>query len=446
MGWTENERQSGVRSKGTMMKACFAGILATGLAASAWGQNLLLYNGSNAGDRYATTNGRVFLRNGTIFDGLNYNLGVNVYGGPAPDTLGFMGTYTAATDPKGYTGLDAGTFALGPFGTAVNVPGVAYGGTAYIRLQMWFDGSGGLFPSYEAARNGGCDGYTAEVLFANPVSNPYGSPPTPPPPLSGMPSVVLFGPLTLAPPTLSQQPQSLTVLQGGTATFSVVRNLPGACPITQFQWRFNGTNIGVATRSYSGSALVITNVQTTHAGNYSVLVSNDVGTATSSNVTLTVVNPVRITAQPQGTVGYWGSMAQFVVAAEGTPPLAYLWYEDGLPIARATNAVLTLTNLDDASAGSYSVVVTNLYSTTNSAAALLIVNPPGVGLGLHPFLTITGTVGKHLGVEYRAQVAETNSWINPTNLTLTAPVQEWIDTSVDAVVASRRFYRVVPIP
>ena len=52
-----------------------------------------------------------------------------------------------------------------------------------------------------------------------------------------------------------------------------------------------------------------------------------------------------ITLQPQGQVGYWGASATFNVHANGSAPLAYLWYKDGFPITWATNSSLVLTNL-----------------------------------------------------------------------------------------------------
>jgi hypothetical protein len=153
-------------------------------------------------------------------------------------------------------------------------------------------------------------------------------------------------------------------------------------------------------------------------------------------------------AQPQGTVGYWGGNAQFSVGVEGEPPFSYQWYKGSSAIPWGTNSTLTLTNLEFADAVSYWVAVTNLYGGTNSAAALLVVNPAGVSApGMHPFLTITGTVGKTFCMQYTTQVSpDTNSWTNVTCFTLTQPVQECIDTNVNALVTPKRFYRVVPIP
>jgi hypothetical protein len=249
----------------------------------------------------------------------------------------------------------------------------------------------------------------------------------------------LYNPQPAVPPQITTQPQDQTVVQGDTATFTVAAS---GTPAPNYQWRFNGTNIAGAT----GSALVLTNVQTTNAGNYSVTVYNYAGATNSSNAVLTVHVPPLITAQPQGAIGYWGGTVQFGAGVDGTPPFSYQWYKEAFAISWGTNVTLTLTNLDFPDAGNYWVSVTNVCGSTNSASALLVVNPAGVWLGMHPFLTITGTVGKTFGIEYSTQVSQTNPWTALTNFTLTQPVQEWIDTSVDAVATPKRFYRVVPIP
>ena len=92
--------------------------------------------------------------------------------------------------------------------------------------------------------------------------------------------------------------------------------------------------------------------------------------------------------------------------------------------------------------------MSNSVGLTRSAQALLVVNPAGVSLGLYPGLTVDGVVGRTYEIQYTTTVLDTNSWISLTNLTLTQPVQLWIDTSTDAMCGThpKRFYRVVPAP
>ena len=77
-------------------------------------------------------------------------------------------------------------------------------------------------------------------------------------------------------PAITGQPQSQSIVLGGTAIFSV--EATGLLPLTN-QWELNGTNLadnGRITGSFS-NVLTITNVQFADAGNYTVSVSNIVG-------------------------------------------------------------------------------------------------------------------------------------------------------------------------
>src|SRR5262249_3317548 len=93
------------------------------------------------------------------------------------------------------------------------------------------------------------------------------------------------------------QPANQTVRVGGTATFSVTAG--GTQPLG-YQWRFGATSLSGAT----ASSLILSNVQSSDAGTYSVVVSNAFGTATSSNATLTV-NEAVCTNAPAGMVSWW---------------------------------------------------------------------------------------------------------------------------------------------
>jgi hypothetical protein len=61
-------------------------------------------------------------------------------------------------------------------------------------------------------------------------------------------------------------------------------------------------------------------------------------------------------------------------------------------------------------------------------------------------LTITGAVGKVFGIQYTTSVTGATDWTTITNITLTQPVQLWVDTSVNVSAGTQRFYRVVVAP
>src|ERR1700676_5538719 len=88
-------------------------------------------------------------------------------------------------------------------------------------------------------------------------------------------NVIVKAATALAPPQILRQPQSQIVAPGELASFSIVmadtRGL-------SYQWRFNGTNIAGATTD----ALLLTNVRTTNDVQFSIVVTNSMGSVTSA--------------------------------------------------------------------------------------------------------------------------------------------------------------------
>jgi hypothetical protein len=124
------------------------------------------------------------------------------------------------------------------------------------------------------------------------------------------------------------------------------------------------------------SNLLLTNIQLSDAGTYSVLVSNDGGSITSAPATLTVVIPPDITSPPQSQTVMVGQNATFSAAATGTGPLSYQWAFNGAPLAGATSLVLSLTNVQTNDAANYNVVVSNDGGSITSSVAALTVTAP----------------------------------------------------------------------
>jgi hypothetical protein len=90
------------------------------------------------------------------------------------------------------------------------------------------------------------------------------------------------------PPGIVSQPQSLLVVPGSTATFSV--GADGSQTLT-YQWYFNGTSLGIAG---TNATLTLNNVQSSKAGTYSVVVRNATGSVTSQPAVLSVGNLVAL--------------------------------------------------------------------------------------------------------------------------------------------------------
>jgi formylglycine-generating enzyme required for sulfatase activity len=93
-----------------------------------------------------------------------------------------------------------------------------------------------------------------------------------------------------------------------------------------------------------------------------------------------------ITNQPTGCTNFAGTTANFTVAATGSAPLAYQWRFNGANLANGgsvsgvTTTNLTLANVQLASVGDYSAVVSNASGSVTSVVAVLTVHA-GIPLG-----------------------------------------------------------------
>jgi hypothetical protein len=173
-------------------------------------------------------------------------------------------------------------------------------------------------------------------------------------------------------PSITSQPASQSVTAGQTATFSLAAS--GASPLT-YQWKKNGVAIaGSNSSSYTTPATTSSD----NGAQFTAVVSNVAGSATSSAAVLTVsaaaVVP-SITAQPANQTVSVGQTATFSVAANGTAPLAYQWKKNSVAISGANASSYTT----PATAGSdngaqFTVVVSNAAGTATSSGATLTVN------------------------------------------------------------------------
>ncbi|MDB6016774.1 MAG: Immunoglobulin I-set domain protein [Pedosphaera sp.] len=177
---------------------------------------------------------------------------------------------------------------------------------------------------------------------------------------------------TAVAPSITTQPQSQTASVGNNASFSV--SATGTAPLS-YQWLFNGTNLNGAT----SATLNLNNVQLSYAGTYSVLVGSPDGppSVTSSNATLTVTPAApSIVTQPQSQSVNVGANVSISISATGTAPLNYQWQLNGTNINGATASTLNFPNVQVTNSGTYSVMVSNAISSTNSDNAVLTVNVP----------------------------------------------------------------------
>ena len=101
-----------------------------------------------------------------------------------------------------------------------------------------------------------------------------------------------------------------------------------------------------------------------------------------------------ITAQPQSRTNEVGTEAMFSMTATGFTALSYQWLFGGVPIPHATNATLTLPNVQTAQAGSYAVsVATSAGAVTSVVVTLTVLACQVSGLvELEAFVGTTRTV------------------------------------------------------
>ena len=190
------------------------------------------------------------------------------------------------------------------------------------------------------------------------VTNPTTTPPPAPPPST--PTAVL--------PTIATQPANQIVLIGATATFSVTVN--GTTPLV-YQWRKDGVAIPGATNAL----LSVSNVQPSHVGNYTVAVSNSAGTVTSSIGVLSLHTAPMVLTPPADQTVVVGRQLRLSVVASGTSPLSYAWRKDGATLAGATASIYEVNEVQLSHAGTYSVVVSSIAGSVNSAAARVTITP-----------------------------------------------------------------------
>ncbi|MEM7220381.1 MAG: PKD domain-containing protein [Pseudomonadota bacterium] len=145
--------------------------------------------------------------------------------------------------------------------------------------------------------------------------------------------------------------------------------------IVSYAWDFGDGASGTgATLSHTYAA----------AGDYTVMltVTDDIGAGNTATQQITIdplpVAP-SITQQPQDLTVEAPNAATFTVGAEGTAPLTYQWFRDGIALPGATSSALSIDPTTVADSGALlTVTVSNEVGDTGSAAATLTVEPPNM--------------------------------------------------------------------
>ncbi|MGC3988475.1 MAG: DUF3500 domain-containing protein [Chthoniobacteraceae bacterium] len=171
-------------------------------------------------------------------------------------------------------------------------------------------------------------------------------------------------------PEITGEPESLTVNEGDSAAFSVTATGSGTL---SYQWYKGDAPIDGAT----GATYSIASVSTTDTGSYYAVVSNDVGSATSTVASLAVstssgTSPA-VSTDPASLTVVAGNSATFTAAASGTGTLSWQWYKDDTAIDGATNSSYTIAATTTDDAGAYYAIVSNDVGSAQTTTATLTV-------------------------------------------------------------------------
>jgi hypothetical protein len=174
------------------------------------------------------------------------------------------------------------------------------------------------------------------------------------------------------PPVLTQPPQLPPgqVYDGDSLTLSA---LAEGNPILAYQWTRNGTNL----TGQNGTTLTLNPVSTNDGGTYSVIVTNNYGSATGSVFFAVARSAPVILGQPVSQERWDTFPFAFSLTATGSKPLSYQWTLSGTNLNGA-NASSYSGIASTTTAGGYACVLSNSYgaTTTTSVAMLNVLAVP----------------------------------------------------------------------
>lgn len=140
------------------------------------------------------------------------------------------------------------------------------------------------------------------------------------------------------------------------------------------------TNIGCGyTTNYAADGQPIVTIPNVpaHQTNY-IVVEGENGASGTVHLNIKLGAPVAINSAPTNQCAGPGTNVTLAVSATGATPLSFAWQFNGTNIPGATNAILTLNNVDTSLAGPYTIVVSNQISVATAQAMLSVVEPPSI--------------------------------------------------------------------
>jgi autotransporter-associated beta strand protein len=248
-------------------------------------------------------------------------------------------------------------------------------------------------------------------------------------------------------PNILTNPASQSISGGQSATFTVSAT---GIPAPAYQWLKNGTNLVGQT----GSSLAINTAYASAAGNYSVVVSNAVGSVTSSAATLTVGNtaPALAPVADQTTsVGLTLSVTN-VATDPDVPPQTLAFALLSAPSGATLDSVTGIFTWRATASSEGTTIPVSLTVSDNGSPSLsatqsfnVIVNPvtqptasaPGYANGQFS-LTVSGDTGPDYILQSSTDLVNWQSL-----LTNSSPAVPFTFTDTNAAAVPTQFYRVL---
>jgi Immunoglobulin domain len=229
----------------------------------------------------------------------------------------------------------------------------------------------------------------------------------------------------LAPPIITSPPQSQTAYAGSTVDFRA--RATGSSPLA-YQWFFNGSAISGAGSTY----LQLTNLQSSQSGTYTVVVTNFAGAVTSPPAMFSVIPPVERRLVPGlSLLGQPGSLLNLEEANTPDPSPAWVTFDS-----------VRLTNTSQWYFDVSTPLPPQRFYRAWQAGGLGVI--PTLDLKMVPALTLTGSVGSSVRVDYINQFGPIDAWVALGTVTLTNTSQLYFDVSAPG--QPPRLYRLVQVP
>ena len=228
-----------------------------------------------------------------------------------------------------------------------------------------------------------------------------------------------------SPPTITNQPASQTAESG--TTIELATGASGVNPMT-YLWFFDGTN--VTSMGTTNSTLLLTNLQLSQSGSYTVVITNYSGSLTSAPAMLQVIPMVE--RRPIPAINITGDVGSVL----------------NLDYASALNPTTDWSALDTVNQISPSQFYYDLtqplppqrfYRVWQTGAPVVI---PSLDLHIVPAITLTGNIGDTLRLDYINQFGPTDAWMTLDTVTLTNTSQLYFDVS--SIGQPPRLWRIVP--